>query len=339
MRNDGMGADVLILGQGLAGTVLAWACGRAGVAWRICDPGHAGTATRAAAGILNPITGRRLVPAPRFAELRACAREMFLGMEAELGVPLWRDVRVRRFFADEGERRVWAERSGRGEFEAWGGAAEADGFWIEGAARVDLPALLAAARARWRAQGRLEERAVTLREALAETRGVVVDCRGAAAASDPAWAGVPAEFSRGEVLDLAAAGLAPEVVLNRRHWVLPVADGAAWIGATHEPGIREMVTTGAGRAVLEASARELLGARAWTVTGQRAGVRVNLPDRRPAAGWHPTERRLGWLGGLGGRGASWAPWLAEQWVRHLTTGAEFESATGTGRWGWGRVES
>lgn len=327
-----MGADVLILGQGLAGTALAWACERAGLAWRICDPGHAGAATTAAAGILNPITGRRLVPAWRFAELRAGAREMFRGLEAELGVPLWRDMRVRRFFADERERRTWAERSARGEFGAWAGAAEADGFWIEGAVRVDLPALLAAARERWRAQGRLEERAWSVAEALAATEGVVVDCRGAAAARDPVWAAAPAEFSRGEMLEVAVAGLAPDVVLNRRHWVLPVGDGAAWVGATHEPGGLEAAPTEAGRATLEASARELLGARSWSVTGQRAGVRVNLPDKRPVAGWHPTERRLGWLGGLGARGASWAPWLAEQWARHLRAGAAFAEETTTARW-------
>jgi hypothetical protein len=300
--------------------------------FRIADPGHAGAATTAAAGILNPITGRRLVPARRFAELRAGAREMFRGLEAELGVPLWREVRVRRFFADERERRTWAERSARGEFGPWAGAAEADGFWIEGAARVDLPALLAAARARWRAQGRLEERAMTVAEALRATDGAVVDCRGAAAAGDAVWAAVPAEFSRGEMLETAVAGLAPDVVLNRRHWVLPVGDGAAWVGATHEPGEREAAPTAAGRAALEASARELLGTRPWTVTGQRAGVRVNLPDKQPVAGWHPTERRLGWLGGLGARGASWAPWLAEQWVRHLREGAAFAAETSTARW-------
>ncbi len=68
------------------------------------------------------------------------------------------------------------------------------------------------------------------------------------------------------------------------------------------------------------------------MTGPRAGVRVNLPDKRPVAGWHPTVRRLGRLGGLGARGASWAPWLAEQWVRHLRDGAAFAEETTTARW-------
>ncbi len=327
-----MADDVLILGQGLAGTVLAWACERAGLGFRIADPGHAGAATMAAAGILNPITGRRLVPAWRFAELRERARETFLGLEAALGVPLWRELRVRRRFADERERRTWAERSARGDFGPWGGAAEPDGFWIEGAARVDLPVLLTAARARWRAQGRLAEVALTTDEARRATAGAVIDCRGVAAAGDAAWAGVPAEFSRGEMLQVAVAGLAPDVVLNRRHWVLPVGGDAAWVGATHEPGVREAEATAAGRATLEASARDLLGERPWAVTGQRAGVRVNLPDKRPVAGWHPTVRRLGRLGGLGARGASWAPWLAEQWVRHLRDGAAFAEETTTARW-------
>lgn len=322
-----MRPDILILGQGLAGTLLAWELERAGIGFRLVDPGHAAAATTAAAGIINPITGRRLVKSWRVDTLLPAARAVYRDLEAELGVPLWRDVRVRRLFADEREGATWREKSARGELAPFAGAGDAEGFWIEPAARVNLGALLDAARQRWRAMGRLRAESVDAVDQAAATAGYagVIDCTGRAATRGGAFGFVPWEFSHGEMLELAVSGLAPDVVLNRRHWIVPVGDGQAWVGATHAPGVGEAAPTSAARAILEASARDLLGAaHPFMVTGQRAGVRVNLPDKRPVAGRHPDSPRLGLCNGLGAKGALWAPLLARQWVNHLTTGAVFD---------------
>lgn len=331
-----MRPDILILGQGLAGTLLAWELERAGVGFSLIDPGHDSAATIAAAGIINPITGRRLVPSWRIGTLLPAARAVYRDLEAELGVPLWRELRVRRLFADERERATWREKGARGDLAPFAGAADAEGFWIEPAARVDLGALLGAARRRWLAMGRLRVESVDAADPAAVPAGhaCVIDCTGRAATRSEAFRFVPWEFSHGEILELAVAGLAPDVVLNRRHWIVPVGAGAAWVGATHTPGVREAAPTSAARRALEASARELLGeTHPFVVTGQRAGVRVNLPDKRPVAGRHPSSPRLGLCNGLGAKGALWSPLLARQWVQHLTTGAAFDPEIDVARFG------
>jgi glycine/D-amino acid oxidase-like deaminating enzyme len=329
-----MRPDVLILGQGLAGTLLAWELEQAGIGFSLVDPGPTAAATTAAAGIVNPITGRRLVKSWRIEALRPAARETYRALEAELGVSLWRDLRVRRRFADERERNTWRDKHARGELAPYAGAADDDGFWIEHAARVDLGSLLAAARARWRAAGRLRAESVATVDLARETvrHALVIDCTGQTAAAGGTFAFVPWEFSKGEVLELAVDGLDPEVVLNRRHWLVSVGPGAAWVGATHEPGARDPGPTPAARTALEASARELLGAaKPFAVTGQRAGIRVNLPDKRPVAGRHPQRPRLGLVNGLGAKGALWAPSLARQWVEHLKSAAPFDPAVDVAR--------
>jgi glycine/D-amino acid oxidase-like deaminating enzyme len=259
--------------------------------------------------------------------LLPAARAVYRELEATLGVPLWRDLRVRRLFADERERATWRKKRARGELAPFAGAGDAEGFWIEPAARVDLGGLLGAARRRWLAMGRLRTESVDAFDAAAASAGYacVIDCTGRAATRAEGFRFVPWEFSHGEMLELAVAGLAPDVVLNRRHWIVPVAAGTAWVGATHAPGVDETALTSAARTVLEASARDLLGvAHPFVVTGQRAGVRVNLPDKRPVAGRHPSSPRRGLCNGLGAKGALWAPLLARQWVYHLTTGAAFD---------------
>jgi glycine oxidase len=83
---------------------------------------------------------------------------------------------------------------------------------------------------------------------------------------------------------------------------------------------------------LEASARELIGER-FAVVEQAAGVRVNLPDKRPAVGRHPQQARLGLVNGLGAKGVLWAPWLAAAWVANLRDGVAFPMDADVGRFG------
>jgi len=325
-----MRAPLLIVGQGLAGTLLGHACERAGLAFSIVDAGHAGAASRVGAGIINPITGQRIVKSRGIDSLRAPALETYRELESVLGVPLVREMRVRRLFRDDAERRVFAEKTARGELAPYAnaGGADAEGFWIEGALRIDTAALIAAARARWLRQGVLREERVGLAEALRDHETVIA-CTGADDAD--AWGGVPCVRASGHILRVAVAGLAADVILNRGHWALPTTPGEARVGATYVRGA--MGDAEAARAELERSAEELLGRGAFAVIGQDSGLRVTTPDRMPIAGRDPRERRLGIFNGLGSKGALLAPWLARQWVAQLSAGAEFAAEVRPDRFG------
>jgi glycine/D-amino acid oxidase-like deaminating enzyme len=315
-------APILIVGQGLAGTVLGWTFERAGIAFEIADTGHVGAASRVGAGIINPITGQRLVKSRGVDVLLPRALEVYRAMEAEWGVPLVRAMRVRRFFNDDRERRVFAEKSATGELAPYVGEADAEGFWIEGAARVDTAALITEARARWLAKGCLREERVDLPAALAR-HDVVILCTGANDCGGLAWGDVGCARATGEILTLAVGGLAPNVILNHGHWVLPTEAGLAKVGATYTRE-GEVLAGEVARAELTKSAARLLAGREFSVAAQEAGVRVTSPDRYPLVGRSPREPRLGIFNGLGFKGALLAPWLAHQWVNHLTEGVPFD---------------
>jgi glycine/D-amino acid oxidase-like deaminating enzyme len=323
-----MRSGVLIVGQGLAGTLLGWELERAGIAFEIADPGHACAASRVAAGIINPITGQRIVKGWRVDTLLPLARETYRSMEHELGVALWREMRVRRFYVDEKERRMFAEKQARGDLRGYAGAADDAGFWIEGAARVDTAALLAVARARWLDAGVLREECVDFAVAKREHE-LVIDCTGAGRRGDAArdaggpFGFVPWQFSKGECLTIGIDGLASDVVLNRRHWVLPLGPALAQVGATHVPGRRDRVLTVEARAELEASTAAMCP-QPFTTVAQDAGVRTYVADKKPVAGRQPADPHFGVLNGLGAKGALFAPALARQWAKHLGDGTPFD---------------
>src|SRR5687767_11017800 len=56
-----MQVDVLIVGQGLCGTMLSWFLHKEGKSYVVVDNGSENSSSKVAAGIINPVTGRRYV--------------------------------------------------------------------------------------------------------------------------------------------------------------------------------------------------------------------------------------------------------------------------------------
>lgn len=324
-------APVAIVGQGLAGTLLAWELERAGRDFLIVDAGLERATSRMAAGIVNPITGRRVVKTWRVDELLPLASDAYRAFGETLGLPVWREMRIRRLFRDETERRFFAERQARGELEPFVEASDAEGFWISGAAQVDLEILLTAARNRWRTSGRLQEAAGDPDE-LSRRHELVVLCTGASARCGPWLAHVPWTVAKGESLTVEVSGLGPEIRMSHGHWLLPLTEGKAKVGATYVVGDDDLRPSLAARTELEHAAAELAG-RTCPIRSQEAGLRLTLPDKRPVVGRCPRAEGVGVMAGLGSKGVLFAPWLARQWVEHLVTGAPFDSAVDIARFG------
>lgn len=325
-----MASPLLIIGQGLAGTMLAWELESNGADFRIIDRGHEQSASRVAAGIINPITGQRLVSSWQVRTALPLAREAFAAVEARLGVRIWREMRVRRDFANDVEKRVFLEKRATGELAPFVVEADEDGFWIEQAACVDVAGLLMAARNHWKSTGRLVERSATAVDRDRGSQDLVILCGGAELLAQPELQFVPWTVAKGEILTVSISGLADDVILNRGMWALPVPPGGAKIGATYTPGATDLFPTPAAREELKQAARHLLG-RPFEVQRHEAGLRVTLPDKRPVVGRVPAQAGLGVFGGLGSKGALLAPWLARQWWNHLSEGVPFDRAVDVAR--------
>ena len=328
-----MPAPLLIVGQGLAGTVLAWTLEREGVDFEIIDRGHSQATSAIGAGIINPITGQRIVKSWRVDEFLPLARTVYCELERALACPLVTEMRIRRLFRDERERVIFADKSARGELAPYAGKAETDGFWIEGAMRVDLAGLIAAARRRWLAQGRVKEETITPRDAR-RRYDLTIFCTGAAEDDHPDFRLASLKRAKGEILTLRLARTAtqPGVILNRGHWLLPLDERHLKVGATFEPDVSDLNPSAEAREELAASAKDLLGTdQPFDVVAQEVGLRVTTLDRHPVVGRAPHDLRCGMFNGLGSKGALLAPYLAWQWFNHLTEGVPFDPSVDIAR--------
>lgn len=326
------------MGQGLAGSLLAWELARRGERLLVVDPLDDSAASRTAAGLLNPVTGRRLAMTPGLAHLLPAARGLYDELAGHFGRPFFHPRPLRRLFRDEAERLAWNLRLTEpgyrdylepplppgpdGVHDPFGsGPQRHTGF-------LDTVALLDALAGWLRDSGRLlpgrvDAAALRLEEEAVEWNGLrarrVIFCEGWRVRDNPWFRWLPLQPAKGEILTLAAHGPIPPDILNAGRWLLPLDQRHLRLGATYQWRPLDQTATAAGRDALLADLPALLATPPpVTVIGHRAGVRAGTRDRQPFLGLHPRESRLGIFNGLGSKATLLAPWHAARLADFLT---------------------
>lgn len=337
-----MSVEVRIVGQGLAGSLLGWACERAGITFAIEDvradfDGNSATlgfapASVVGAGIINPITGQRLVKSWRVDTLLPIAVAMYREIEAAVGRRFLFPYRLRRSFADERERAVAREKWARGDFAGFGQSLDDDGLWVEPAYRVDLDGLVRALHDRWQKSGNWTARRSQIGGPNVEAP-LTIRCLGASELAEEPFAWAKMIPVKGELIEIETAGgaLDPHVILNCREWLVPLGGSRALVGATVEPGRFDVTATVQALDQLAGAAKKLLGEVGFQIVAHRAGIRVVSSDKHPVIGRHPEQASLGIFNALGSKGALLAPWLAQQWLKHLQSGQPIDPAVEVAR--------
>lgn len=334
---------ILIVGQGLAGTLLAHRLLERGCSVRVIDPGHEGCASMVAAGNINPITGRRYARTWLAELLLPYSRAFYTRLERQLGQALYYPKRIGMVLASPAAQNDWLLRSSAAQddyalpdpdpapyarhFRDVLSVAE-----LQGGARVDLPALLGAYRGRLKGLGALQEArfdysALETGEDCnpryqGETYQGVVFCEGAAAAKrNPFFGYLPFQPSKGEVLlvRIADYGLSDRLVKHRQLFLAPWQGDLYWLGSSYERDFEDGAPTAAGGAYLLDTLRSMLRLPFERVA-HWAGIRPTVRDRRPFLGQHPRLQGLYLFNGFGAKGSLTVPYFAEHFADFLLQG-------------------
>jgi glycine/D-amino acid oxidase-like deaminating enzyme len=333
--------DFLIAGQGLAGSLLAWELLRGGARVLVVDAADPSAASRIAAGLINPVTGRRLVLTPASGGQLSAGLRSYARLEHALGERLYRPLPLLRLFRRPAERAQWQRRLGepgyRDYLEPLGCAAPPGlrapyGVGVQRhTGQLDIPTLLGRMRAwlqardAWR-RGRIHPAAVEFGPSAVRwgevSAGRLIFCQGWEARQHPWFSRLPWQPVKGEILDLRLRAPALEPwILNAGHWLLPRGDGRFRLGASYD---RERPDTqpsaSARQRLLEALGQLLDPLPRFSVEGHRAGVRPATGDKQPFLGLHPLQPRLGICNGFGSKGSLTIPFYAERLAAHLLSG-------------------
>lgn len=326
--------DTLIVGQGLAGSLLAWTLIQRGEQVLVRDDHQRGSASRVAAGMINPLAGMRFTRPAQVDAWLASARALYRTLEQALERPLLHDLPMirllrspeqRRFYQRQAQNPASAPYLGDDFAPGQSGYALGDphgGFHQYQTAYLDTQTLLDGLADWLLARDALRVAPVDPSAVRVTAHGVqmgdisarkVIFCEGWRLRDNPWFNWLPLTPAKGEILTLAQNPAQPDRILVAGRWLLPVAGGRCKLGATvcHDPLNTE--STEAARTELLTDYHRLLpGAAAPTVLDHQAGVRPNTRDRQPFLGPHPQHAELIIFNGFGGRGSLTIPWHAER---------------------------
>lgn len=311
----------MIVGQGLAGTCLAWELWRRGSAFVLVDR-ESGGSSRVAAGMINPITGKNFAPSWRIGDFLPEALGFFHHIEEALNHRIWHPMPVLRLAGSAKEWRKIESKLGDAEVLPWlaGALLEPPHGWVgavevTGGGRLDTRGFLDASREFFRERGHYRAAEIDLGEARRQ-----VWCAGAAGL----LAGLhgPHRSAKGEILTLRADGWdASRARVGGGGWLLPLGGGRFKCGATYEWDQLDELPTPEGRQrVIEIATA--LGGPTFEVVDHEAGIRPILRRSQPLIGPMPGG---GWMfNGLGSKGSLYAPGMARRLADWLLDGVEPE---------------
>jgi len=349
---------ILIVGQGLAGTLAGYRFERAGHDVHYVDAPGRTAASEVAAGIINPITGRRFVKSWRIDELIPAAKALYTVLEDDLGVKLWYEQPLIRTLYNRGDLNDWQARSADPGYPEYMDDTPDAGripelttpvfayAGVRHAARVDVATLVSAFRQKLVADNRFSAEVFDYTHLPAlpggdagATEGQVpksydhiVCCEGWRARHNPYFSYLPHGGNKGEVLIVKTKAPILDRMFKHRVFLVPLADDTYWVGATSDNRFEDDAPTPANRQFLEDRLAEVLTGTDYEIVGHRAAVRPTVKDRRMFIGQHPEVAGLWIFNGLGTKGASLGA-LGSKWlVEAVTAGTALPAEVDIARW-------
>ena len=206
-------AGFIVVGQGIAGSCLALELADRGARVEIVDDGWESAACLVAAGVINPITGKRLVKSWRSSVAHPRAREFYRSLEARLGKRFFHDRKILQLYRSPEEAELWRGRAEDPEYAefisdpvppgSFGGLNDSFGArFIGRSAWVEPPAVMSAFREYFLSRGMLRTEKFDFSKLDARARSYagrafrgIIFCEGWRAVENPYFSWLPYRLS------------------------------------------------------------------------------------------------------------------------------------------------
>jgi glycine/D-amino acid oxidase-like deaminating enzyme len=334
-----MHVDCLIIGQGICGTLLSWFLQKEGKTFLIIDNNKVDSSSKVAAGIINPITGRRYVTTWMIDEVMPFAIDTYRSLESYLQASFVYEKSIIDFFPSPQMLNAFVERISENDtfLHSYPNQNQFNQFFnydfgcgeIRPSYSIHLSALLEL----WRQQ--LEEwNAVKEEQFLPAdlqidhdhiryhniTAQKIIFCDGVGAASSPWFRLLPFAPNKGEAMIIEAEGLYNGHIFKRGLMLAPLpGPGLFWVGSNYQ---WEFADDKPSEHFYKQTSNLLHN---WLkvpfkIVDHKAAIRPATVERRPFVGFHPHFPVIGILNGMGTKGTSLAPFFANQLTQHLVHG-------------------
>jgi glycine/D-amino acid oxidase-like deaminating enzyme len=330
--------DVLIIGQGIAGSLLALEFEKKGAVVHVIDDMPASNSSKVAAGLYNPITGRKMVKTWLADEIFPDLADYYSSLERMLDGSFHTQQSIYRMFSNIEEQNDWAARSSIPGYDRFvkhvffssqqikNVTDDFGGILIQLCGTISMPELLSKCRIYLEGKGLCSTRLFEFKHLRVESSGVryeeiwarrIIFSEGTRAQTNPFWKSLRLSPVKGEVLDIKCE-LNTKYILNRGVFMIP-KDGFVRIGSTYDRNDLTNIPTQSGRNQILEKIRKYYSGKI-EILDHRAGMRPTSYDRRPFVGFHRKYEPIGIFNGFGTKGVSLVPYFALLLVNHILKG-------------------
>lgn len=335
--------DYMIIGGGIAGTILGYRLLEEGKSIIIIDEDSAKASWKVAGGVWNAISFRRILKSWMADEMSDEAIVFYREVEKKLGISFYESKEIVRLFGDVFSQNSWYTKSGEKEFANYlsddvpdalktlplkipfgAGRVKKGGFvnlhlFIQSLKEhLNKNAVLVEDRFDF-SNLKVSDNKVVYGDFTAEN---IIFCEGYELINNPYFKWLPMKATKGEGLILKNPGWNFDFILNNGKHLMDMKDGRMGVGATFNWKELDYEPTEEGKQELLTYLEKNFDYRDWEVLEHKAGIRPTVSDRRPLVGLHPNFNNVFIFNGLGTKGVLIAPWMSKIFCNYLLRGDE-----------------
>ena len=326
--------DFIIIGQGLAGTLLAHDLIELEKSVIIIDTHLKASASRVAAGLINPISMKRCIPAMPTNYLTT-AFNIYSDLEDKLNSRfLFKKPLLRLFDALE-TKDLWIDNYQNKQMNIFIDEFCAENTFpflkdefssaiVKPAGYLDLKEFLAVSREYFKDNNMLLEEKFNFSEFNDKSilyknfkADKIIFCDGFRIKENPFFDYLPIAPTKGELMLIKIPSIENfDKIISKGIYIIPNGDYMYTVGATYDRvDLTENLTVD-GQQFLRDKLDEVLNVE-YEIISSFAGVRPTVKDREPLIGMHKEFNNIGIFNGLGARGVLNAPHFSKEFSKGL----------------------
>lgn len=324
-----MNVDFIIVGQGLAGTLLASALEEIGKTFIVIDDLNRFAASRQAAGIINPITGRRFVKSWNYDELEKNFVKFYTRQNQKLNQTVFSEHEILLCLSSVKEENDLLAQASRYEYSNKISYIPFPSTLVSGnrsavyslqGYKLNIAGMCDAFRDSWINQGIVRNEPFDYNQVFDGDKinykgikaGAVVFCEGAFINQNPYFHQAPVIPNKGQFMLIEKESWKESFSIKDKIIVSPVRD-RLWVGATYEWEFESLEPDLRGRVELTAQLDKLIKSP-YSVKEVLSGIRPTTKNRRPLILRHPVHSNLWAVNGFGTKGSSLGPYVINQFL-------------------------